>query len=206
MEPEGTQPKTVDNIVALEQARFWEAYWADPNDYQLRNQLAQMNSGLIGWMFKRLGRLLDGISEELREEAEQEAFLGLLHAVELFDPLKGFTFATYAPHWIHQAIDRYLKNARNPIRIPVHVGEAAGHFWKAEKAFFKPQRAAQHRCLTRDDAGCCSLQAGNQLRGHIAATDVLIECGSDVVMNILGKIQMQHGTLSPTGYTVWRTV
>lgn len=139
MEPEGTQPKTVNNIVALEQARFWEAYWADPNDYQLRNQLAEMNRRLIGWMFKKLGRRLDELSVELREEVEQEAFLGLLHAVELFDPLKGFTFATYAPHWIHQAIDRYLKNARNPVRIPVHIGDAAGHFWKAEKAFFKQE-------------------------------------------------------------------
>lgn len=136
MEPEGTKPIQATNIVAMEQARYWEAYWANPTDYQLRNQLAEMNSGLIGWTLKKLGRLLDGLSEELREEAKQEAFLGLLHAVELFDPRKGFTFATYAPHWIRQRIDRYLKDASNPIRIPVHLAETPGQIWKAEKAFF----------------------------------------------------------------------
>ncbi len=137
MEPVDTTPVVVLDIVPLEQARVWEAYWAKPSDYQLRNQLAEMNTGLIGWTLNRF--LPKGLPQELEEEMKQEAYLGLIKAVEMFDPTKGFRFGTYAPYWIRQGADRFLKNTKNPIRIPVHVGEVSGHIWKAEKSFFRQE-------------------------------------------------------------------
>ncbi|WP_445035937.1 sigma-70 family RNA polymerase sigma factor [Streptomyces hayashii] len=51
----------------------------------------------------------------------QEGNLGLLHAIEKFDHLKGHKFSTYAVPWIRQAITRALADKGRTIRIPVHA-------------------------------------------------------------------------------------
>src|ERR1035438_7762757 len=61
-----------------------------------------------------------------------EGNIGLMKAVERFDPRKGAKLSTYASLWIKQAIRRALSNQSKTIRLPVHVVDKMSHIRKAE--------------------------------------------------------------------------
>lgn len=96
-----------------------EVYYARrvlQGDTSARNRMVESNLRLVVKIARRyMNRglsLLDLI---------EEGNLGLIHAVEKFDPERGFRFSTYATWWIRQTIERALMNQTRTIRLPIHI-------------------------------------------------------------------------------------
>ncbi|MDX6688858.1 MAG: polymerase primary sigma factor [Solirubrobacteraceae bacterium] len=101
---------------------------AQGGDLRARQRIVESNLRLVIWVAKRYrGQglpLLDLV---------QEGALGLIRAVEKFDPDRGFRFSTYAAWWVRQAIVRALADKSRLIRLPVNLVELLDRVGSAER-------------------------------------------------------------------------
>ena len=111
------------------QEEFDMATRARQGDFEARQLMIERNLRLVVSIAKNyLGRGLP--MTDLIEEGN----LGLMHAIEKFEPERVFRFSTYSSWWIRQHIERAIMHQARLVRLPVHVMRELNHVLKARRA------------------------------------------------------------------------
>ena len=114
--------------ITLTEAEIAECQEIVEYGFQARDILIESNLRLVVSIAKRyLGRGMQF------QDLIQEGNMGLMKAVNKFDPQKGFKFSTYATWWIKQAITRSIADHARTIRIPVHMVETINKLVRTQR-------------------------------------------------------------------------
>lgn len=103
------------------------------------------NLGLAHAMAHRMGA--SGLEYE---DLVDSAIPGLVRAVELFDPLRGLKFSTYAMAWVRQSIGRAVDDEARVIRLPVYVCEAVRKVRAAQERLTVEGKTPRHELLAEE--------------------------------------------------------
>lgn len=101
--------------------KLFKEYY-ETRERSTRTKLAVLNQALVTFIINKYYSNLQ--NKELKNDLIQEGNIGLLSAIDGFNPTLGFKFSTYSTWWIRQAINNYLINIEPAIKIPSHIRTA----------------------------------------------------------------------------------
>jgi RNA polymerase nonessential primary-like sigma factor len=124
----------------------------------------------------------------------EEGNLGLMHALEKFDPERGFRFSTYATWWIRQNVERAIMNQSRTIRLPVHVIKEINLVLRARRSL---EAAAEREPRIEDIADAIGKPADEVRQAlahneHLASLDAPLDI--DPMLSIGESIADEAGT------------
>jgi RNA polymerase nonessential primary-like sigma factor len=149
---------------------------AREGDVVARNRMIESNLRLVVKITRKYHNrglpLLDLINE---------GNLGLMHAVEKYEPERGFRFSTYATWWIKQSIERAIMNQTRTIRLPVHVIKELNIYLTAAKRMTRElgREPSAEEVAERLDLPLDDVKRALHLADDAISADVIVGSGED---------------------------
>jgi RNA polymerase nonessential primary-like sigma factor len=113
---------------------------AKAGDFKARQDMIEHNLRLVVNLAKAYANRGVSLSDLI-----EEGNIGLMHAIEKFEPERGFRFSTYASWWIRQSVERAVVQQGRTVRLPLHVIREVSTVLRARTHIEQHERSEPHR-------------------------------------------------------------